>query len=81
MIKEVDTLLEAEAFTGTSYATISKLCKCDDSKHMSRGYMFSRTKDKMEPYSPAYGTNTKYINQFYNGKELDAGIENIEDNA
>ena len=81
LIKHVDTLKEAENFTGTSFATISKLCKLNDNNHMSNGYMFSRDKEIMEKYSPGYGTNSKYLNKFLNKeqKQLDAGESNIED--
>jgi len=82
LIKIVDTLEEAKLYTGSSIGTISKLCNLDDNKHMSKGFMFSRTKDKMDPFMPTYSMNKKYIN-FLNKeqKALDAGEIDIEDNA
>ena len=80
-IKRVNTLQEAEQFTGSSYATISKLCKLNDNKHMSNGYMFSRDREKMEKYSPSNSINHKYLRKFLNKEQalLDAGEGNIED--
>ena len=79
LVKEVETLSEAENFTGASSGTISKLCKLDDNKHMSKGYMFSRTKLEMEPYEPSTALNTKYMEKFVNS--INTTVENIEDNA
>ena len=81
-IKSCKTLKEAENFTGTASSTISKICKEDNNKHQSNGYMFSRTKvDNMEPYSNNDKNMQKYINKFLNKeqKDLDKGITNIED--
>lgn len=40
--------------------------------------MFSRDKEKLDKYIPAYGTNTKFLNK--EQQQLDAGEDNIEDN-
>lgn len=49
LIKHCETLLEAEKFTGVSYANISRLCKINDNRHSSHGFMFSRG-NEMKPY-------------------------------
>lgn len=73
LLKKCETLKEAEIFTGVSPGRISNLCKIDDNRHKSGNFMFSRTKDSMEPYIPSTCTNTKYLNK---NKE-----SNIEDEA
>ena len=50
LLKHCDTLEEAKTFTGVSVGRISDLCKINDNEHMAHGYMFSRDKEKMEPY-------------------------------
>ena len=49
LIKHCETLLEAEEFTGVNNANISKLCKINDNKHSSKGFMFSR-ENEIKPY-------------------------------
>lgn len=76
-VKSCKTLKEAEEFTGTASSTISKICKEDNSKHQSNGYMFSRTEtERMDPYCNNDKNMNKYINKF-----VDKGETNIEDEA
>ena len=74
---------EAEEFTGTASSTISKLCKADNNKHQSNGYMFSRTQTEyMQPYNNTTTNMKYYINRFNKEQELlDKGENNIEDEA
>ena len=78
LIQHFDTLLEAQNFTGVSVGQISRLCKFNDNNHKAKDYMFSRDKEKLDKYIPAYGTNTKFLNK--EQQQLDAGEDNIEDN-
>ena len=50
LLKHCETLEEAKRFTGVPVGRISDLCKLNDNEHMAHGYMFSREKEKMEPY-------------------------------
>lgn len=52
LICKCQTLQEADNITHVTVGRISALCKQDDSKHMSKGYMFSRNKEIMQPYTP-----------------------------
>lgn len=62
LVKYCETLMDAEKFTKTSFSTISRLCKINDNKHMSNGYMFSReNKPYMDAYEASYSTNKKYL--------------------
>lgn len=51
LITKCSTLEEANNITNVTVGRISALCKQDNSKHMSKGFMFSRTKTEMNPYS------------------------------
>lgn len=84
LVKYCETLVAAEKFTGTAFSTISRLCKINDNKHMSNGYMFSREeKPFMDAYEASYSINTKYLLNIRNKKQsaLDKGEINIEDEA
>jgi hypothetical protein len=70
MVKICETLKEAEEYSGVCFTTISTLCKYDDNKHQGNGYMFSRTKDKMEPYIPGKTISKLFLNQLFE-KERD----------
>lgn len=72
LIKTCKTLKEAEEFTGAASSTISKCCKEDNNKHQSNGFMFSRTKNKMDPYNNTTLNMKHYLNRYK---------MNIEDNA
>jgi len=52
LLHQCATLEEADKITHVTVGRISNLCKQDDSKHMSKGYMFSRSKLEMFPYQP-----------------------------
>lgn len=78
LIQHFNTLMDAQKFTGVDIGQISQLCKFNDNNHKAKNYMFSRDRDKLDRYSPAHGTNTKYLNK--EQQELDAGEANIEDN-
>ena len=56
---------------------ISNLCNLDDSKHQSKGFMFSRIKKCMNPYKALPTTNIKFLDR--EGRSLDKGESNIED--
>lgn len=79
LIKKCSTLKEADELTHVTVGRISNLCNLDDSKHQSKGYMFSRNKEIMESYQPSYGTNTKFLNK--EQESLDKGEVSIEDEA
>ena len=59
--KKCSTLKEADNITHVTQGRISNLCKLDDSKHQSKGYMFSRDKEIMEPYQASPNTNLKFL--------------------
>lgn len=61
LIKKCSTLKEADNITHVTQGRISNLCKLDDSKHQSKGYMFSRDKEIMEPYQASPNTNLKFL--------------------
>lgn len=63
LLKRCDTLEEAKTFTGVSVGRISNLCKTNDNEHMAHGYMFSRDKEKMEPYKQDNPFARKCINE------------------
>lgn len=63
LLKHCDTLEEAKMFTGVSVGRISNLCKINDNEHMAHGYMFSRDKEKMEPYKQDNPFARKCINE------------------
>lgn len=79
LIKKCATLKEADGLTHVTIGRISNLCNLDDSKHQSKGYMFSRDKEIMEPYQASPSTNFRFLDK--EGKELDKGETNIEDEA
>lgn len=79
LIKKCATLKEADELTHVTIGRISNLCNLDDSKHQSKGYMFSRDKEIMEPYQALSSTNLRFLNM--EGKALDKGETNIEDEA
>lgn len=60
-ISEFETLKEASNFTKVSIGRISSLCKLEN-KGMSKNYMFSRTKYKLQPYIYPKSLNNKYKN-------------------
>lgn len=76
-----ETLKDAEVLTGVSCGRISNLCKADDSRHMAKGYMFSRNKIIMSPYIASSSTNIVYKNMSVHKEDQDyeAGIVNRED--
>ena len=77
LIKKCATLKEADGLTHVTIGRISNLCNLDDSKHQSKGYMFSRDKEIMEPYQASPSTNLWFLDA--EGKALDKGETNIED--
>ena len=79
LIKKCATLKEADGLTHVTIGRISNLCNLDDSKHQSKGYMFSRDKEIMEPYQASPSTNFRFLDA--EGKALDKGESNIEDEA
>ena len=68
---------------GTSGISAYVLCKEDNNKHQSNGYMFSRTQTEyMQPYNNTTTNMKYYINRFNKEQELlDKGENNIEDEA
>lgn len=62
LVKYCETLSEAEQLTGVKCGRISNLCKQDDSRHMSKGFMFSREKENMDPYVASESSNSIYKN-------------------
>ena len=58
LIRHFDKLIEASEYTGVSIGRISDMCKLNDSEHMAKGYMFSRS-EKMEKYEPSKFINKK----------------------
>lgn len=79
LIKKCATLKEADELTHVTLGRISNLCNLDDSKHQSKGYMFSRDKEIMDPYQALPSTNIRFLGK--EGKALDKGETNIEDEA
>ena len=77
LIKKCSTLKEADELTHVTIGRISNLCNLDDSKHQSKGYMFSRDKEIMNPYQALPTTNIKFLDT--EGRALDKGEANIED--
>ena len=63
LLKHCETLEEAKIFTGVSVGRISDLCKMNNNEHMAHGYMFSRDKEKMEPYKQDNPFARKCINE------------------
>lgn len=61
LIKKCSTLKEADELTHVTIGRISNLCNLDDSKHQSKGYMFSRNKELMEPYKALPSTNIRFL--------------------
>lgn len=61
LIQCCETLKEAMHITNVPCGRISNLCKMDDSKHMSNGYMFSRNKIRMNAYEASATTNIKLL--------------------
>ena len=77
LIKKCLTLKEADEITNVTVGRISNLCNLDDSRHQSKGFMFSRIKEHMDPYKASPSTNIKFLDK--EGKALDKGESNIED--
>ena len=77
LIKKCSTLKEADELTHVTMGRISNLCNLDDSRHQSKGFMFSRIKEHMDPYKASPSTNIKFLDK--EGKALDKGETNIED--
>lgn len=62
LVKYCETLTEADQLTGVTCGRISNLCKKDDSRHMAKGFMFSREKESMDPYVASKSSNSVYKN-------------------
>lgn len=77
LIKKCATLKEADELTHVTVGRISNLCNLDDSKHQSKGYIFSRDKEIMEYYQASTSTNFRFLDAKY--KALDKGESNNED--
>lgn len=63
-VKHFDTLEAASNFTKISLGRLSDLCNLDDSNHMSKGYMCSRTKTEMEPYTTTNPFSKKILEKY-----------------
>jgi hypothetical protein len=77
LIQHFETLKEAGEFCNVSISLISEIIKKDNNYHMANGYMFSRTKEKMDHYIAINPFSVKRLKEL----QLDKGIENIEDNS